>query len=196
MLSKFLNSNLLYIQIWENRVKITTKESGIVFDEEALIVLTTNSKGEDIVGCAGNKVKSFYCEKSFKIIKPYSHPRTLISDFIFAEKLLQYAVKEVLSVKFLTMSPLIVIHPMEKLEGGLTSVESRAFQELALGAGARDAIVHEGDELNIMDFDFMRVKEKMNPKEVTSLPNKVLKYVGITVFTAIVFSPIIYDFFA
>lgn len=196
MFSKLLNNNLLYIQIWENRVKITTKESGVAFDEEALIVITTNSKGEDIIGCAGNKAKSFFCENSLKIIKPFSHPRTLISDFIFAEKLLQYAVKEVLSGKFLTTSPIIVIHPMEKLEGGLTSVENRAFQELALGAGARDVIVYESDEINVTDFDFMRVKEEMNPKDVTPLANKVLKYIGVAVFTAIVFSPIIYDFFA
>jgi len=193
MLSKLFNKNLLYIQIWENRVKITTKESGVQFDEEALMVLTSNSKGEDIIGSFGNLVKSYASENSFKIIKPFSHPRTLISDFIFAEKFMQYGVKEVLSGKFITPSPLIVIHPMEKVEGGITSVEKRAFQALAMRAGARDSIVHEGEELSIMGFDFNKVNEQMHPEKRKSLTTKIFKYIGVVIFTIIIFTPIIYD---
>ena len=44
--------------------------------------------------------------------------------------------REVLGRKLFSMSPIIVVHPMEKIEGGLTGIEHRAFRELALGAGA------------------------------------------------------------
>jgi rod shape-determining protein MreB len=47
---------------------------------------------------------------------------------------------------------------MEKLEGGLTIVEERAFKELAIGAGARDVIVYQGSELTIHDFNFDNIK--------------------------------------
>lgn len=192
MFSKLLNSDLLYIQIWESRVKITLRDSSIVFDEVASIVLTTNAKGEEIIGCVGNKVKSFASDNPFKVIKPFSHPRTLVPDFIYAEKLLQYAVKEATREKRLIASPLIVVHPMEKLEGCLTSVEKRVFQELALGAGARDVIVHEGDELILSDYNFEAAKEKPF-KEATSSANKAVAFIVIIVFTLLIFSPIIYD---
>lgn len=47
----------------------------------------------------------------------------------------------------LAIRPVVVIHPMEKIEGGLTEIERRAFQELATAAGARETVVHEGTEI-------------------------------------------------
>jgi hypothetical protein len=42
----------------------------------------------------------------------------------------------------------MLILPMEKTEGGLSQVEERVLQELALGAGARRALVWVGQELS------------------------------------------------
>ncbi len=49
---------------------------------------------------------------------------------------------------------------MEKLEGGLTQIEFRAFKEQALGAGSRDSVVYLGPELSIYNFDYDDIKKK------------------------------------
>ena len=76
-----------------------------------------------------------------------------------SKKLLQYIIHSLSKQKFLLISPLIVIHPMEKLEGGLTQIEFRAFKELALGAGSREAVVYQGPELNIYNFNYDDIKK-------------------------------------
>jgi len=49
--------------------------------------------------------------------------------------------------RFFHPSPITVIHPMEKVEGGLTSIEQRALRELASGAGAHKVFIWVGCEL-------------------------------------------------
>lgn len=66
----------------------------------------------------------------------FSHPRALLANFTIAAMLLKQAVRGVASLGWLRLAPQLVIHPLEKIEGGLTQIEMRAFQELALGAGA------------------------------------------------------------
>ena len=39
------------------------------------------------------------------------------------------------------------MHPMEKVEGGLTQIEERVFLEVAYGSGASKAAVWTGDQL-------------------------------------------------
>ena len=54
-------------------------------------------------------------------------------------------------------------------------------------AGARDSIVHEGEELSIMGFDFNKVNEQMHPEKRKSLTTKIFKYIGVVIFTIIIF---------
>lgn len=61
---------------------------------------------------------------------------------------------------FFTPSPRVIIHPMEKLEGGLTEIEEKAFRELCIGAGSRLAVVYIGDELFLNNIDFEQIKHK------------------------------------
>jgi rod shape-determining protein MreB len=52
-----------------------------------------------------------------------------------------------------------VIHPMEIIDGGLTMIEERAFIELAMGAGAKEAIIYIGKQLSIPDFNYEAIKK-------------------------------------
>lgn len=192
MLSKMNDNSILYVQIWAHRLQISHRKKGITFDEDASLIVTTDSKGQEIVACIGDAVRNYISTTKYTIIKPFSHPRSLISDFYAAEKILQHAVKTSLSGEFLALSPLIIIHPMEKLEGGLTQVEKRAFQELAQGAGARECIVHEGNEINLSTYHFKSEKPKPH-KEASSMAHRILIFSVIVIVTAIMFSPILLD---
>lgn len=192
MFSKIINNSVQYVQIWEHRVKISDKKRGVIFDEEASLVIKTNNKGQDVVVCAGDAVKAYASDNKFSVIKPFSHPRSLISNFVVAEQFLQYAVKMSRSGNFIAITPLLIIHPMEKLEGGITEVEKRAFQELALGAGARECIVHKGDEINLCEYNFKAEKEGTKIND-SSIAHKVFVFTTILLVSAIMFSPIIFD---
>jgi hypothetical protein len=145
--------------------KISDKKRGVIYDEEASLIITTDTKKQEIVGCVGDSVKTYTSTEKFRVIKPFSHPRTLISDFIVAEKILQYAIKTGLSNNFAIMSPTIIIHPMEKLEGG---------------------------EINMSEYSFKSEREQPNQK-ASSMTHKVFVGAVIFIVTAIMFSPIIFD---
>lgn len=89
--------------------------------------------------------------------KPFSTKRLLVGEFSIAESLLRGLLKKINAGKWFTVSPSVVIQPMEMCEGGLSSVEERVLKELAFGAGARKVIVWVGDELSDKE-----VVEKIN----------------------------------
>ena len=153
-----LFSNDLYIQVWESRIKATSIQTQTVFDQMPLVAIETTKAGQKVVHEVGNACKSVD-PNQYQIINPFSHPRMLLGDFLVAEKLLQYIVKELHKDKFFTPAPRMIFHPMEKTEGGLTMVEEKAFRELCIGAGARVVAIHLGDELSVNDLSS---KDKFN----------------------------------
>jgi rod shape-determining protein MreB len=80
--------------------------------------------------------------------EPFTTTRLLVGQFMAAECALKKGFKDVLSRKWFSPSLSVVIHPLEKVEGGLSEVEERVFKELALSAGARRAKVWVGHELS------------------------------------------------
>jgi len=75
----------------------------------------------------------------------YASPRMLVADFTMAQHQLKEVVK---SVRRGLRAPEILIHPMERIDGGVTQVEYRVFVELGVGAGASRVGVHTGAVLS------------------------------------------------
>jgi rod shape-determining protein MreB len=74
----------------------------------------------------------------------FSHPRTLLGNFTNAESFLRTLVAEVTGSSLFRVKPHILLHPLERVDGGLTQIEERAFQELGIGAGAATVKVWSG----------------------------------------------------
>jgi rod shape-determining protein MreB len=140
-----LFSNELYIQIRETELAVTELGTGKVWCDEPLLAIKREAGMTRILE-VGSKAKRRQ-GPAVELINPFSHPRTLLKDFIAAEKLLQVAFRQLHQSSVFRPSPFVIIHPLEKTDGGLTEVEERAFRELALGAGARGAIVWQGKAL-------------------------------------------------
>ena len=151
MLGKLLNiwSTVAYVQIWETRLRVGVVGSSLYFDEQPLIAIQSLVSGEQTILAIGNEANVASCEPNAKVVNPFSHPRTVFCDFNNAEKLLRRAISKVHKDSFWQLGLRLIIQPMEKMEGGLTQIEIRAFRELAYGAGAREVKVHIGDELNM-----------------------------------------------
>ncbi|MCX7894007.1 MAG: hypothetical protein N2544_16770 [Burkholderiales bacterium] len=72
-------------------------------------------------------------------------PRMLVGDFTLAQQEMKEAVK---AVRRGWRSPEILLHPMERIEGGITPIEARVLLELGAGAGASRVAVHTGPALS------------------------------------------------
>lgn len=154
-------SSVLYVQIWEDQLKVTDVANNESFDDMPVIVIKTQEKGKKVISGIG-KVAASLAQASEVTVNPFSHPRSLLSDFYVGEKLLQHAFKSLSSIKSLRPRPKVIMHPMEKTEGGLTAIEERAFRELALGAGAIDIKIHVGKPLDLQGFVFDDFQEGDN----------------------------------
>ena len=87
-------------------------------------------------------------EREVSAQTPFTTTRLLLGQFQVAETLLKQAIRAIGSGSFFRVSPVVVIHPMEMVEGGLSEVEERALRELAKSAGARRVFVHIGAPLS------------------------------------------------
>ncbi|MES9814134.1 MAG: 1-pyrroline-5-carboxylate dehydrogenase [Candidatus Thiodiazotropha sp.] len=87
-------------------------------------------------------------EVTVTAVEPFTTKRLLVGEFMAAEKYLKQGVKKVHEGRWFPASPVIVIHPLEMIEGGLSEVEERVLKEVATGAGASKVIVWVGHELS------------------------------------------------
>lgn len=79
---------------------------------------------------------------------PFTTTRLLVGNFNTAVDCLRKAIKETLNNKWGLNTAVILMHPMEMSEGGLSEVEERILMELALASGARKVKIHVGPELS------------------------------------------------
>lgn len=183
MLSAFIRSlpsGTCYAQLWSDRIRISCTQSARVFDDQPLLAIR-NENGKKIVMAAGRKAAQLCRQEQLQkqrseqpnkqpkekpvpdltLVNPFDHPRLLIADFSYAEKLLRYAIYRVYEKSILPRYPVLIIQPMEKTEGGINDIERRMYTELGLGAGARKVYVHDGaplaHPLRAEDTDLKRI---------------------------------------
>lgn len=127
---------LLYIQIAPERVVIRNLRTGNTLSEAAEIALGQQGNKPRVLAVGAQAGMAAAAEPGARLLRPFAHPRSLVSDFLSAELLLQAVVRQSVGKGLFAVSPAAVMHPMGSPEGGFTAVELRAFRELALGAGA------------------------------------------------------------
>ena len=86
--------------------------------------------------------------------------RSFIGDFLLAEKVLQHGIYTI-KQSFIKPAPRVIIHQLEKVEGGLIDIETRVLRELAVGIGARETHIHIGDRINSDVESYNSVKERL-----------------------------------
>ncbi len=77
---------------------------------------------------------------------PFTSERLLIGNFTVIQSLIKKGLKIVMGKKF--FPPIFLMHPIEKVEGGLSQVEERVIKDLAVLAGAQKGVLWLGHELN------------------------------------------------
>jgi rod shape-determining protein MreB len=154
-----LFSNDLLFELSENKVSIKAFSSDMSFEDEPYIALENTKKGE-IVKAIGKEAKSL-TSPNIRVLNPFKHSRSFVADFMCAEKILQHAIYTMHNSK-IRPAPRVIIHQLEKTDGGLTDIEERVLRELALGAGAREVVIYLGCKINTNIEKFDTVKARVS----------------------------------
>lgn len=135
---------VFYVRISPDRLVVTNVKTGESISEVPEVAATRDPAR--VVG-TGNQARAAAARSAGVVVNPFSHPRTLISDFTSAEQLLKAFLRRLVKNRWLMPSPRIIIHPLGDPEGGFTQIERRALRELALSAGAAQVTLWVGREL-------------------------------------------------
>ncbi len=88
-------------------------------------------------------------EISLSSESPFTTERLLIGTFTVAKTLITKGIKIIMGKQF--FAPTILMHPIEKVDGGLSQVEERVLRDLAISVGAQKVVVWVGHELTDND---------------------------------------------
>lgn len=137
----------VYVRIKPDRMSVLHVESGNEYSAVPVLALASKSGKRSVAG-VGLEAAAMAGLANVTLANGFEHPRTLLADFTIAEQTLKQFLAKVVPGSLFAASPVVVMHPQARLEGGLTQVEVRAMVELGLGAGARNVFVWEGPELS------------------------------------------------
>ncbi|QYK10861.1 rod shape-determining protein [Shewanella mangrovisoli] len=155
---KGLVSKDVLIELTEAKITIKSFGDKTCIEYEPVLALVdeptqTRIKaiGREAMGLQGEGVR---------LVNPFSHPRMFVASFELAEKLLQYGISQLHTSGF-RATPRVIVHQLEKTEGGLTDIEDRVLRELAMGAGAREVVIYLGPRLNTDLDTFDEIKRRV-----------------------------------
>lgn len=136
----------LYIRLSPYRLTVRNAKTGEFISEPPDIAISRGPK-EKILG-VGDDAALYKSSKSALVINPFSHPRSMMSDFTAGQAVVKAFVRKLRKSHLFSPAPRVVFHPLGEPAGGFTQVEIRAFREMALGAGASEVIVWQGQDLS------------------------------------------------
>jgi rod shape-determining protein MreB len=133
---------VIYVRISPERLTLKNLKSGEVIAEVPEVAISAPPRPR--VLAVGPQARMAAAAQAAQVVNPFAHPRSLVSDFAVAEQVLRHYLRRIQGKSLLALAPAVVMHPLGAPEGGFTQVERRAFREMALGAGASEAVVWIG----------------------------------------------------
>lgn len=145
------------MEITQQELRVFSFTDAASYIDEPLIAIEVAGKKESIRAVGG---ASRNCTgPGVKLFNPFRHRRSMVSNFTYAQEILRFAFKSVHG-KVFQAAPRVIMHQLEKNEGGLTDIEARVLSELAQGAGAREVVVYQGDRINPRHETFESIKSR------------------------------------
>ncbi len=135
----------IYVQLSADRLTVRNIRTGETLSEVPEIAISYQPKAT-ILG-VGTAARTHAAVPQVKIINPFAHPRSLVSDFTVGEQVLKAFLRRIQGDSVIAASPRVIMHPQGEPEGGYTQVEVRAMHEMAIGAGASRVNVWHGRAL-------------------------------------------------
>lgn len=161
ILSKIFR-NTIYIKFSSEQIQLQYVEKQEVLKDEPLIAIKKKGS-KNIVVAVGKASKREHSKDpaNVEIHNAFKHPRTFVSNFEIAEATLRYFVYKLVKRKMF-ITPLVIFHPTENIEGGVTQIERRGLIELGASIGARKTYIWTGRTLTdkeLLDEDYLKQAE-------------------------------------
>ncbi len=143
----FAPSEVVYIQLWKERIKVTNLMTDNAYDQASFVHITTLPSGKKKITSIGDSARTSQSPETLSF-NPLGHPRSLLSDFQVLEEMLKQILIQIRPPRLSFKRLVAIIHPMERIEGGLTAIEERGLKEVVSGAGAHDAFTYVGGPIS------------------------------------------------
>jgi rod shape-determining protein MreB len=165
--------DIVYVRIRPHLMSVKNVSRNAFFEDVPQIAVDLTRKRNKVLGFGARANLAASTSKEKLILNGFDHPRSIIGDFEVAEKTLQLFLEKVNAPKKrFFYAPTLIIHPLEKLEGGLTQIEMRAFEDMGYRAKANKVFVWDGRELNDEEVVSLKFppKGRRYPPERKGLP--------------------------
>lgn len=157
LITKAFN-NTIYIQFSSKQILLRYVEKRETLSDEPIIALKTDRKRKKVVAVGKEAQQEQSKDPSnITIHNAFKHPRTFLDNFEIAEATLRYFIYKLVQRKMF-VTPLIIFHPTENIEGGVTQIEHRGLVELGASIGARKTYIWTGRTLSdeeLVDATFL-----------------------------------------
>lgn len=160
--------NTIYIKFSSEKIHIRYVEKKETIDDEPVIAIKRDEKGDKVVA-VGKEARE---EKNknpddIKLYNAFKHPRTFVGSFEIAEAILRYFICKLIPRR-MCVAPLVIFHPTENIEGGVTQIERRGLVELGSSIGGRRVYVWTGRNLTdreLLDETFLKTEDRKKQTE-------------------------------
>ncbi|WP_435106518.1 hypothetical protein [Arhodomonas sp. AD133] len=118
----------VYIRVRRDWLTLRDCASGRTV-EDAPVVALSKGQSPTVLAIGGDaQTQASRGGKPFELVNGFEHQRVLIDDFAAAEKALQHFMKTLLPRRWLKAAPVVVVHPLEELAGGLSELEKSVLK--------------------------------------------------------------------
>jgi len=134
---------IVYIRFRRETIEFYYYPFDTTFEDESIIAV--RKKGDKTyVSAVGKEVHTLNSEDTSVVRTPFSPFVLEPENFELGEKMIRHLLQKGMPFKGGIFAPKVVIHPNKSYVSGM---EEQAYKELALSAGAKEAVVYVGDTL-------------------------------------------------
>lgn len=150
---------IVYIRIRNNKITVYHYPQGVEYEDDAILAVRHSGSKKSVISAVGKAVFSLKENEKSVVYEPFN-PFTYEDpeNFTLAEKLIRALLTSAPEFRHTLVSPRVIIHPDKTY---ISDMEEQAYRELALSAGAREAVVYVGDRLSENEIEnIMNTKSK------------------------------------
>ena len=155
MFDNFLKrqSDVFYIQVWRERIKVTELNSSEVFDDEPSLAYKSDGDKKTIMSI-GVSSSDYEGQTDHSIVRPFYSDGHVVGDADSSAAIINHAIHTItqkLSGKF--FSPLLIFHAMEDVNNDGEQSDEALKKMLSRRCGAKNVLIMRSDDyLDLDDF--------------------------------------------
>lgn len=155
-----------YCRIKPDWIAIKNIDKGILVEDVPQVAIKNNNGIWRPTAFGSEAGLAAEADKNVRIINGFKHPRVIIDDFDAAELVFKHFLKKAnLMGGLFVGAPVLIIHYIEPVAGGLSKIEVRALTDLGFRMGAKNIYLLSSEETpnkltdnEIRDFEKTLVK--------------------------------------